>query len=90
MYAGIHHNQNSYIASKTYTVINKWELAAEDAAILEVDRDFDMSDGTIRPICLPINPGEDYAGQTATVTGWGTLYSGGSTPPELYEVDVPV
>lgn len=90
VYAGIHHTSESYISSRAYSVVDKWELDAEDAAILEVDRDFDMSDGTIRPICLPTNVNEDYAGQTATVTGWGRLASGGDTPSELYEVDVPV
>ena len=36
-------------------------------------------------------PGEvrqDFAGQMATVTGWGTLQSGGNQPAALNEVDV--
>jgi len=44
----------------------------------------------IRPICLPSDTSEDYAGFTATVTGWGTLSSGGSTSDQLREVDVNV
>ena len=44
----------------------------------------------IRPACLPADDSNDYAGQIATVTGWGTTSSGGSTSSTLNEVDVNV
>ena len=44
----------------------------------------------IRPVCLPLDDSDDYSGQTATVTGWGTTSSGGSTSNKLREVDVQV
>jgi len=45
----------------------------------------------IRPVCIPTEPsGVDFAGATATVTGWGTTSSGGSQPNTLKEVDVGV
>lgn len=91
IYAGLHYTADAgYLGSTVYTMVNKWELSAEDAAIIEVDRDIDMSGPTIGPICLPTNAGEDYDGWSATVTGWGHHYSGGTASPELYEVDVPV
>ena len=43
----------------------------------------------IRPVCLPTTGfSGDYAGVTATVTGWGTTSSGGSASTILKEVDV--
>jgi len=44
----------------------------------------------IRPACLPPDDSNTYAGETATVTGWGTTSSGGSTSNTLNEVDVTV
>ena len=45
----------------------------------------------IRPVCIPTeDSGVDFAGATATVTGWGTTSSGGSQPNTLKEVDVGV
>jgi len=44
----------------------------------------------ISPICLPSDTSKDYAGQVATVSGWGTLSSGGNQPTVLMEVDVTV
>lgn len=45
----------------------------------------------IRPACLPTSgSAETYTGWMATVTGWGTLASGGSTTDKLREVDVKV
>ena len=45
---------------------------------------------TIRPACLPWNTNKTYVGETTTVTGWGTLTSGGNQPTSLQEVDVTV
>ena len=44
----------------------------------------------IRPVCLPENDSNDYSGFVATVTGWGTTASGGSTSNKLREVNVDV
>merc|ERR1712013_723514 len=44
----------------------------------------------IRPICLPADASQDYTDFTATVSGWGTLSSGGSSSKKLREVDVKV
>ena len=43
------------------------------------------------PVCLPgTNLGGDFlAGKTLTVSGWGTLSSGGSAPSVLHKVAVP-
>ena len=37
----------------------------------------------IRPVCLPQAPATTHAGQLATVTGWGSLYSFGPSPTTL-------
>ena len=42
------------------------------------------------PACLPADTKTTYAGKVATVTGWGTLKSGGNQPTILQEVDVTV
>ena len=44
----------------------------------------------IRPICLPTDDTNDYNDYIATVTGWGTTSSGGSTSNKLREVQVQV
>jgi len=44
----------------------------------------------VSPACLPSDASQDYAGQLATVTGWGTLESGGNQPEALNEVEVTV
>merc|ERR1719402_410 len=44
---------------------------------------------TIAPACLP-STNSDFAGVLATVSGWGTLSSGGNQPTVLNEVDVTV
>jgi len=44
----------------------------------------------IRPICLPINDGNDYNDFVATVTGWGTTSSSGPVSNKLLEVNVDV
>merc|ERR1712142_109104 len=44
----------------------------------------------IRPACLPADDSNDYNNFVATVTGWGTTSSGGSTSSKLREVDVEV
>merc|ERR1719234_1338675 len=44
----------------------------------------------VSPACLPADLRKTYAGVLATVTGWGTLSSGGNQPTVLQEVDVTV
>merc|ERR1712121_35019 len=44
----------------------------------------------VAPVCLPADMSELYVGRVATVTGWGTLSSGGSQPNTLQEVNVNV
>jgi len=44
----------------------------------------------ISPACLPSDTTQQYAGQVATVSGWGTLKSNGAQPTVLMEVDVTV
>ena len=43
------------------------------------------------PACLPTSAlgGDFLAGKTMTVSGWGTLSSGGGQPTVLHSVDVP-
>merc|ERR1712112_604265 len=45
---------------------------------------------SVRPACLPATTDKTYTGELATVTGWGTLSSGGNQPTVLMEVDVTV
>merc|ERR1719379_1856807 len=45
---------------------------------------------TVAPACLPADNSKDFAGEMATVSGWGTLSSGGNQPTVLNEVDVTV
>ena len=45
---------------------------------------------TVRPACLPSDLTKTFANTLATVTGWGTLSSGGSSPSVLQEVDVTI
>jgi trypsin len=42
----------------------------------------------VQPICLPSLPGPSYDNVAATVSGWGTLASGGVQPNHLMEVNV--
>ena len=43
--------------------------------------------GSVSPVCLP-PASHNYDNSVATVTGWGTLRSGGSQPDVLHEVSV--
>ena len=44
----------------------------------------------IRPVCLPFDTTDTFAGDAATVTGWGTTSSGGDLSNTLREVAVTV
>ena len=61
-----------------------------DYAIVHLKQPIDL--GTrATPACLPTSSlGDDFlAGKTMTVSGWGTLSSGGGQPTELHSVNVP-
>merc|ERR1712178_659442 len=60
-----------------------------DYSVLTLAEPVTFSD-KVRPACLPSNAAEEYIGRTATVSGWGTLTSGGNQPAVLNEVDVTV
>lgn len=61
-----------------------------DYALLELDSAIDFAANShIRPICLP-EGSDDYVGQDAVVTGWGTTSAGGSQSNFLREVTVGV
>merc|ERR1719210_3092785 len=60
-----------------------------DYAILRLSQAVTFTN-EVAPACLPADTGATYAGVLATVTGWGTLSSGGNQPTALQEVDVTV
>jgi len=58
-----------------------------DFAIVKLASPVAFSD-RVNPICLPSST-KNYDSVLATVSGWGTLYSGGSQPSILQKVNVP-
>merc|ERR1719468_983568 len=60
-----------------------------DYSILELAEPVTFS-ASIAPACLPSDTSKDFAGELATVSGWGTLTSGGNQPAVLHSVDVTV
>jgi len=85
--------------------INDGEFTRVNVANINDDPNYDFPDGdfsiltlrqpvtfssSVRPVCLPSDKTKTYEGEVATVTGWGTLSSGGSQPDVLMEVDVTV
>jgi secreted trypsin-like serine protease len=84
-------NDDEFTRVKVVKIIQdpNWnpETADYDYSILELAEAVTFSE-TVRPACLPDNTVETYEEQTATVTGWGTLSSGGDQPTVLQEVDV--
>merc|ERR1712180_314544 len=85
--------------------INDGKFTRVNVANINEDPDYDFPDGdfsiltlsnpvtfssSVRPVCLPSDTTKTYEGEVATVTGWGTLSSGGSQPDVLMEVDVTV
>ncbi|XP_060844575.1 transmembrane protease serine 9-like [Rhopalosiphum padi] len=59
-----------------------------DIALLTLDKPVKF-DKQVHPICLPTSRSM-YAGQTATVIGWGSLKESGPQPAILQKVNVPV
>ena len=68
-----------------YTLRLGWD--SNDIALLELAEELDLATHT--PACLA-SPGHQAAGNTATVSGWGTLEFGGDKAHTLQEVEVPV
>ena len=60
-----------------------------DFSILTLSQPVELS-ASVSPACLPSDLAQSWAGQLATVSGWGTLSSGGNQPSTLQEVDVTV
>ena len=57
-----------------------------DFALLKLDKEINfMAHPKIRPVCLPENNLEDFAGQDATLTGWG-LIGPLLGLPEIYQI----
>jgi len=66
----------------------------DDVALVHLATPLDLSGANAKAIAL-VTPAEANAGATnpgviSTVTGWGTLSAGGSTPDILQTVDVPL
>ncbi|XP_067002303.2 chymotrypsin-like protease CTRL-1 [Anabrus simplex] len=59
-----------------------------DVAILTLDSAVSFTT-QVHPICLPSGSAL-YAGQDATVIGWGSLYESGQQPGVLQEVTIPI
>lgn len=64
----------------------------KDVALVRVSSPFDLSTPNAKAIALATSAdaARFAAGQVVTVTGWGTLRSGGSSPDILQRVDVDV
>ncbi|GLH08206.1 Serine proteinase stubble [Gryllus bimaculatus] len=59
-----------------------------DVAVLTLDSPVTFTQ-QVRPVCLP-SGNALYAGQTATVIGWGSLRESGRQPEILQEVSIPI
>ena len=69
---------------------NDW-TGNNDFALLKLKKAVDYCAHThIRPICLPTDTSQNFAGVEAILTGWGTTSSGGSLSSSLLEVTVKV
>lgn len=61
-----------------------------DMAVLTLETDIPLSDGSIRPICLP-DSDDDPTGGVGVVSGWGaTTETANVAPEELRKVDLPI
>ena len=83
--------------TKTVDVIgNNWHPRYDETGNLEFDfavltlaESVSWDDGA-QPVCAPQGDDESYDGQTSTVSGWGTTFSGGSVTNELRYTNVPI
>jgi len=62
----------------------------QDVAIITLETPVPAGLPNVRPVCLPPQGGPSYAGQTATVVGWGSLKENGAQPDVLMEVTVKI
>merc|ERR1712088_749837 len=76
-------------ASSIRVILGEHSIADSDFAILRLSSPVAFTN-EVSPACLPADLSATYAGVLATVTGWGTLSSGGNQPTALQEVDVTV
>ncbi|XP_071114885.1 chymotrypsin-like serine proteinase [Haliotis cracherodii] len=60
-----------------------------DIAVLRLTSSMDTSSSAVGTVSLA-SGSYDYAGQTCTISGWGRLSGGGSTPNNLQKVDMTV
>ena len=58
-------------------------------AIITLENAVPENMANVRPVCLPSGH-QKYAGQTATVVGWGSLKENGPQPNTLMEVTVKI
>ena len=60
-----------------------------DLALLRLDRDVDRN-ASVDYVCFPQSVHQFPPGALCTITGWGTLESGGDDPEVLMQVKVPI
>ncbi|XP_048236587.1 chymotrypsin-like serine proteinase [Haliotis rufescens] len=60
-----------------------------DIAVLRLSTSMDTNSSAVSTVNLA-SGSNDYAGQTCTISGWGRLSGGGSTPNVLQKVDMTV
>merc|ERR1719330_1121874 len=86
-------NDNDYNRVDVAEIINHPDYddgtTDNDYAILRLANPVTFTN-EVSPACLPADLSATFTGVLATVTGWGTLSSGGSQPTVLQEVDVTV
>ena len=61
----------------------------KDVAIITLENPVPTNMAHVHPVCLPSGH-QKYAGQTATVIGWGSLKENGPQPNTLMEVTVKI
>ena len=94
-----HHDRTSTkgtIRSNIISIVNhpqygKGTSENFDLSLVKLETKIDFTrTPNVRPICLPKNDDNDFAGNTATVSGWGKVHAKGNPSNVLREVDVKV
>ena len=73
-----------------YKIIPGEEVKQFDIALLKLETAVDFMNTLIRPVCLPEQDNQDYAGREATLTGWGFVNANMTIPTILQEIEGPV